>query len=297
MRLTALLLLLLAGCAAAPRESAVWNPLGWPAKALGCVGGAAADSGWPLLRETGRLLGALGEFAEAPALGAEGLVLLDGARLAGAGQQFVVGTGSTCTAVWNVPFFVMPGGTIDLGRDVDLVNDALAELERRPPATWRIGPDDPRTSIFPPGTRARASGQNLVFTLPGFGDVLQAAEANQAWNLLQWAVGTDFPAQERSWGFVVRSGADWDSIPPRHRALTILHEFYHQHLQMRRWLLGWTLVYWPAYTVTFPFTGWHGHWAEMAGPHAAGVVDRALRDWVRGAPAAGSITVGSGGRP
>lgn len=275
----ALAALLLAACSGMPRTSHPYNPLGWPAKAFGWVGSAAADSGWPLVRETGRLLGAIGELAESPALLVEGVVTLDGARLGGAGTQLVVGTGSTLTAAWNAPFFVMPGGNIDLARDVDLVNAALAQLERTPPAAWRIGRDDPRTAIFPRGTRARASGQNLVYTVPGFGDVLQAAEANQLWNFLQWSADVDFPAQERSWGFVVRSGARWDHLTPRQRATTILHEFYHQHMQMRRWLLGWTTVYWPAYMTTFPFSGWRDHWAEMGGPHAAGVVERALAAW------------------
>ncbi|MBP8299375.1 MAG: hypothetical protein KA020_03340 [Planctomycetes bacterium] len=278
-RIALLASILLTGCAGLSRESHALNPLGWPAKAFTLAGGAAADSGWPLVRETGRLFCAIGELAEAPALAVEGLVTLDGNRLGGAGQQLLVGTGSTFTAAWNVPFFVMPGGNIDLARDVDLVNEALMTMEQLPPQAWRIGPDDARTSIFPPGTRARASGQNVIYTIPGHGEVLQAAEANQAWNFLQWSFGTDFPAQERSWGFVVRSGAHWDKLQPRQRALTILHEFYHQHMQMRQWLLGWTLVYWPAYQVTFPFTGWHDHWAEMGGPHAAGVVDRALGAW------------------
>ncbi|MEZ6036998.1 MAG: hypothetical protein R3F29_05925, partial [Planctomycetota bacterium] len=210
-----LLLLLLAGCATAPRASHVFNPLGWPAKAFTFVGDAGADSGWPLLRETGRLFGAIGELAESPALLAEGVVTLDGARLAGAGEQLVVGTGSTLTAACNVPFFVMPGGNVDLGRDVDLVNEALARLEAAPPAMWRIGAEDRRTEIFPRGTRAHASGDNLIYTIPGYGEVLQAAEANRAWDLLQWTFGTDFPAQERSWGFVVRSGAQWNAIRPR----------------------------------------------------------------------------------
>ena len=88
-----------------------------------------------------------------------------------------------------------------------------------------------------------------------------------------------FPAQERSWGFVVRSRPSWDRYPPQLRAETICHEFYHQQMQMRDWLMGWTTVYWPAYMVTFAFTGWHGHWAEMQGTHAAGIVDRALHHW------------------
>jgi hypothetical protein len=278
---TSLLLLWCAACNSAPRQSHAYNPLGWPAKAMAWVGHAGADSGWPLLRETGRLLFALGEVAEGPALAVEGLALLDGQRLGGAAQQVVVGTGATLTAAWNLPFCVMPGGNLDLGRDAELVNAALVQIEHTPPGAWRIDPDDPRTTIFPTGTRVRASGQNLVYTIPGHGEVLQAAEANRVWDFLQWTVDTDFPAQERSWGFVARSGADWDRLVPRQRAATILHEFYHQHQQMRRWLLGWTCLYWPAYLATFPFTGWHDHWAEMGGPHAAGVVDRALAAWVR----------------
>ncbi|MCA8953478.1 MAG: hypothetical protein KDE27_28455 [Planctomycetes bacterium] len=275
----AIVTLLAAGCTGLPRASHDWNPLGWPAKAFAFVGEAGANSGWPLVRETGRLLGAVAELAEAPALAVEGLVTLDAGRLGGAAQQLAIGTGSTLTATWNVPFFVMPGGNVDLARDVDLVNQALAVLEQMPSRVWRIDEHDPRTAIFPPGTRARADGQNLIYTVPGHGEVLQAAEANQAWNLLQWTFDTDFPAQERSWGFVVRSVARWDAMRPRQRTATILHELYHQHMQMRQWLLGWTAIYWPAYQITFPFTGWSGHWAEMAGPHAAGVVDRALAGW------------------
>ena len=111
--------------------------------------------------------------------------------------------------------------------------------------------------------------------------MIQACEANTLWNAVQWTVGTSFPAQERSWGFVVDSRSEWRGIPPRRRAATILHEFYHQQMQMRDWLLGWTVIYWPAYMATFPFTGWRGHWAEMGGPHDAGAVDRALRTWIR----------------
>ena len=69
------------------------------------------------------------------------------------------------------------------------------------------------------------------------------------------------------------------SISPRFRAKTILHELYHQHMQMRQWMQGWTLVYWPAYMSTYPFTGWYAHWAEGKGRRGAGVVDRALKEW------------------
>ncbi len=274
--------LLLAGCAGVPRESHVLNPIGWPAKGLTAVGDVAVASGWPLLRELGRLLVSVGELTEAPALLVEGVVTFDPDRLAGSAQQVAVGSGATLASTWNLPFFLVPGGNIDLARDVDLVNEALAYSETVPVTRWRIDPGDERTFLFPPGTRARAAGKDLIYTVPGHGEVRQAAEANSLWSLLQWSLGTNFPAQERSWGFVVRSRARWDRFPPRYRTVTILHELYHQHMQMRQWLLGWTLVYWPSYLATFPFTGWNGHWAETKGAHAAGAVDRALADWESG---------------
>jgi hypothetical protein len=274
-----LLAFLLAGCAGLPSKSHPWNPLGWPAKAFHEVGFLAADTGVPLVREAGRLFQAVGELTESPALLVEGVVTADMHKLGGAAEQLLVGAGSTITAGWNLPFFVVPGENIDLGRDADLVNQALAYLETLPIERWRFHPGDERTIVFPKGTRCRASGDNLIYTVPGEGEVLQSAEGNALWSFLQWSVGTNFPAQERSWGFVVRSKDRWDAAPPRWRAETILHEFYHQHMQMRDWLYGWTLVYWPAYMATFPFTGWNGHWAEMAGEHAAGIVDRGLSGW------------------
>jgi len=284
------LTLLLCGCAGLPRRSDVLNPLGWPAKLLSGAGLAAADSGLPLLRETGRLLQAVGELAESPAMFLEGVVTADHELVGGSARQLVVGTGATLTATYNVPFFVIPGQNIDLGRDAAAVNEALAYMESLPPAKWRFHPGDAREVIFPPGTRVRRSGDNLIWTIPGYGEVLQAAEGNVLWHLAQWAVGTNFPAQERSWGFVVRSKCSWDGYSQRHRVETICHEFYHQHMQMREWLQGWTVVYWPAYLATFPFTGWHGHWAEMRSGHAAGVVDRALADWESRQASAGSRT-------
>ena len=281
MRLLLPACLLLSACAGLPRDSHVLNPAGWPSKGLSFVGRHAADSGWPVVREVGRLFGAVGELADAPAMFVEGLVTADADRLLGSGEHLVVGTGSTLTAAWNVPFFVIPGRNVALARDVELVNEALEYMEGLPPARYRYGPDDPRTFVFPKGTRARASGQNLIYTIPGHGEVIQACEENLAWNALQWTFGTHFPAQERSWGFVVDTREEWNARNPRFRAETILHELYHQHMQMRDWLLGWTTVYWPAYMATFPFTGWHGHWAEMGGPHDAGAVDRALRTWIR----------------
>ena len=60
---------------------------------------------------------------------------------------------------------------------------------------------------------------------------------------------------------------------------TTIHEFYHQEQQMRRWFRGWTVAYWPAYAWSFALHGWNGHWAEVEGGNAAGVVDRGLRKW------------------
>jgi len=253
--------------------------LGWPAKLIGSAGLAAADSGVPLLRETGRLLQAVGELSESPAMLVEGLVTADHELVSGSARQLVVGAGATLTATYNVPFFVIPGPNIDLGRDAALVNEALAYMESLPVKEWRFYPGDTREFVFPRGTRVRASGKNLIWTIPGYGEVLQAAEGNELWRFLQWSVDTSFPAQERSWGFVVRSKTRWDGYPPQLRAETICHEFYHQQMQMRDWMMGWTVVYWPAYLSTFPFTGWHGHWAEMSGTRAAGIVDRALLGW------------------
>ncbi|MHC4812047.1 MAG: hypothetical protein ACYTGW_11645 [Planctomycetota bacterium] len=279
MRSILALSVLLVGCAGLPRQSHVLNPLGWPAKLLGSAGFAAADSGLPLLRETGRLLQAVGELSESPALLAEGLLTFDHELLGGSARQLVVGTGATVTSTYNLPFFVVPGSNIDLGRDAPIINEALAYMETLPVESWRFYPGDTREHVFPRGTRVRASGKNLIWTIPGRGETLQAAEGNVLWSFVQWAVGTNFPAQERSWGFVVRSRARWDRFRPGSRAETICHEFYHQQMQMREWLMGWTAIYWPAYLATFPFTGWSGHWAEMQGRHAAGVVDQALSGW------------------
>jgi hypothetical protein len=273
-------LTLIASCAPLPQRSHDLNPLGWPAKLASGAGWLAADSGWPVLRETGNLLLSLGELIEAPALLVEGIVTLDADKLGGSGRQLLVGTGCTVTATWNLPFVVVPGRTLDLGRDAEGVNEALAFLETLPVEAWRFVPGDPREFVFPPGTRVRASGDHLVWMIPQREPVLQAAWSNVLWAASQWLTGTSFPAQERSWGFVVNRKDEWDAYPLRVRVELILHEFYHQHFQMREWLMGWTTVYWPAYMVTFPFTGWDGHWAEMQGTHAAGIVDRGLRHWI-----------------
>ena len=57
--------LLLAGCAGAPRRAAAVNPVAWPAKLLAAAGWSATGTAWPILRETGWLLSAAGELAEA----------------------------------------------------------------------------------------------------------------------------------------------------------------------------------------------------------------------------------------
>ncbi len=278
----------LLGCSATtstvaePRSSA-WNPLGWPAKGVGWVGSHAADSGWLIARDVGRVLTSTALLAETPALLVEGVVTVNGSTVVGGLESAVAGCGTVITSLWNVPFFWIPGRDIDLARDVELVNDALEYLESHPIETWRFDPDDDRTFIFPHGTRARATANgHLIFTIPGHGEVLQVAESNALWHGLQSLFGTNFPAQERSWGFIVRTAPQWYSRNARWRASTILHELYHQHAQMREWLLGWNPIYWPAYMGTFMFTGWNEHWAEMRGAHSAGVVDRGLRAWLFG---------------
>lgn len=276
----ALAVLLTGACAGVPRQSATLNPLGWPGKLLSTAGWAATDTEWPVLRETGRLLTSVGELVESPALLVEGVVTFSPPKLAGSGTQLLVGTGKTVTSAWNLPFSLLPGRTIDLGAEAALVNEALAFLETLPPERWRTSQADPRTEIFPRGTRVFASGRDLVWSIPGYGEVMQSAESNYLFTGLQWLVGTHFPAQERSWGFIVDSLDAWEAHARQTRVELILHEFQHQHMQMREWMLGWTLVYWPSYMATFPFTGWHGHWAEMAGEHAAGIVDRGLDYWV-----------------
>ena len=274
-------MLLPLSCAGLPHASHNLNPLGWPAKSLQWAGHHGADTGVPLARELGRLVGAVGELADAPALLVEGLATGHTGRLLSAGEHCIAGAGSTITAAWNLPFFLVPGANVDIARDVELVNEALEYMESLPPARFRSGPHDPRMFVFPRGTRARASGEKLIYSIPGRGEVIQSAEGNLLWHALQELAGSNFVAQERSWGFVVGTESGWLAHASRFRAMTILHELYHQHMQMRGWLLGWTLVYWPAYNLTFPFTGWRDHWAEMGGPHDAGAVDRALRTWVR----------------
>lgn len=268
-----------AACHSPTLESSAYNPLGWPARALNITGFAAADSGLPLVRETGRLLGAVGTLLDAPALLVEGVVMLDDDRLVAATEHAVVGSGSTITAAFNVPFFIVPGRTIDLGQYETLVNEALAVMESVPPGQFRADGKDGRTFVFPPGTRVRASGKNLVYTVPGYGEIIQTGRSNVLWDLWNKALGTNF-VQERSWGFVVRDASDWAHAPTRFTTKTVLHEFYHQQMQMRAWMQGWTTVYWPSYMATYPFTGWYGHWAEMKGRRGAGAVNRALVRWI-----------------
>lgn len=277
-----IVLLALGACHSPRHESSAYNPLGWPARGLTRAGFAGADSGLPLVRELGRLIAAIGELLDAPALLVEGAVTLDGDRFTAAGEHAVVGSGSTFTAAWNVPFFIMPGRTVDLAPFADLVNEALTVMESVPPTTFRVDERDQRTHVFPPGTRVRASGENLIYTVPGYGEIIQSARSNVLWDAWNGALGTDF-VQERSWGFVVRDASDWRGrTPSRFTTKLVLHEFYHQFMQMRVWMQSWTAVYWPAYMSTYPFTGWYDHWAEAKGRRGAGAVDRALTPWILG---------------
>ena len=273
--------LALSGCASGVGTcSDPVNPFGWPAKVATGSGLALQTTAVPFLREFGRLLYALGDLLECPALALESLIPYRDDRLAAAGEKLLSGAGGTLGAAVNLPFFFVTGRNVDLGRDAAMVNEALAHLEKSPPASWHQAGCDRRVEIFPRGTRVHPWGTLLVWTIPGVGDVLQAGEESPFFRAVQAVVpGTDYSAQERSWGMIVANRDEWDSWSPRMRAATIIHEFVHQHVQIGRWFRGFTVAYWPAYGITFLSDGWEGHWAERTGPYAAEAVDLALRDW------------------
>ena len=97
--------LLLASCNGLESRSHVANPLGWPSKALHAAGFSAADSQLPLLRESGRLLCAVADLVDSPALLLESTVTLDAGRIKASTAKLAVGTGGTLTAALNLPFF------------------------------------------------------------------------------------------------------------------------------------------------------------------------------------------------
>jgi hypothetical protein len=264
-------------CAATAPRSHALNPLGWPSKGLLALGRAAADSELLLLRETGRLLHSVGELVDAPALLVEGVTTLSGDKIAGSGKLLVVGTGGTVTAAVNLPFFMTGGRTLDIGKEADRVNDALAFIERAPPTVWRHGPEDDRTAIFPRGTRVRASGKNLVWCFPDGAEILQSAEQSHVFRLTLEVTGERYVAQERSWGMVVPYPEQWQQLDARARVITVIHEFYHQLLQLRESFLGWSTAYWPAYGYSYAVDGYGEHWAEADA--GASTIDRALSDW------------------
>lgn len=253
------------------------NALGWPSKGLGWVGFHTANSELPLIRESGRVFQSLGDFLDMPALAFEEVTNLDFPSRAF--DRVFVGLGGTVTAVINLPFCWFLSGNLDIGREADNVNAALEYLEGLPRDEWSYWPGDTRDHIFPPGTRVRASGKNLIWELPDGVEIVQAAESSMLFRLGQILTTDDFLAQERSWGFVVGSRTQWNRHSDTQRAATTIHEFYHQEQQMRRLFRGWNIFYWPAYAWSFTFHGWNGHWAEVEGGHAAGVVDRGLREW------------------
>ena len=249
----------------APRSDAR-NPLGWPGHGVEALGHAAADSELPLIQETGRLLASLGGLLDAPALLVEGIATLSVDDLVGGLEMLVVGAGETVTSAVNVPLFVFVGRHVDLGREAAGIELALAYAASN------------GTPLVPAGTTVRASGRNLVWDVPGRGEVLQRAEGSLPFRAMLLLSPAPYVAMERSWGFVVPDVDAWDARPARARVETTIHEFWHQLHQMRDDFLGWTVLYWPAYSTTFLFTGWNGHWAET-GPDGAANVDRALREW------------------
>jgi len=280
-RRMALLLVLasvVSGCMGLEPESHGTNPLGWPAKALS-IGHHAADSEIPLYREVGRTALAFGDLLESPPLLLEGVVTFDGDKILGSSHKLLVGTGGSIAALINVPFSFVIGGNIDLGRDVDLVNDALEHMDEADPATWRVSSSDERTGIYPRGTRVEASGKNLIWKIPGVGDVVQSAEISPALSIGLGITGMAHVAQARTWGFVVGSRHKWRLCSPRLRTTIIIHEFYHQHMQIRSDFQGWAMLYWPAYGAGTITAGDDDHWAETGSPAGAYVVNRALREW------------------
>lgn len=260
---TCMALVFALGCHAPhPAPPAAEDPLAWPGVGLSRLGDAAEDSGVPLVRESGALLSRIGGLVQAPALVVEGLVSarpLDGPRM------IVQGVGESATAAINLPFCWMIGGDVDLGRDEADVNDALAYLEANAP-------------VFPKGTRVSASGKNLVWEVPGEGEVLQRAEVGINFGVLLSISGTRYTAQEHSWGFVVPSRKRWDEMTRRQRAATIVHELCHQEEQIRKGFLGWSAIYWIAYDVSYFIQGYSDHWAEY-GSWGAHRVEQGLAGW------------------
>jgi hypothetical protein len=247
------------------------NPVGWPAKALTSVGRAGALSGVPVLRETGRVAYAAGDALESPALLIEALATFRPEKAGDAGSKLVVGVGGMVTAVTKFPTLVFASRNVDLGVDAPLINQALAYLDAQ---ATKDGTD----RIFPAGTTVRAEGQGLVWIIPGEGEVTQVAEESLPFDYFCRLFHQPYIAQERSYGFVVPQAVVWEKASPG-RAGAAMHEFYHQHVEIRHWLHGWAPLYWIGYYVAFPFQGYNDHWAEAAWKDGAYRVDGALRGW------------------
>jgi len=263
--------LTLGACSAGRIHPLAADPLGWPAHMLSDGGFALEDSEVPIAAEVGALVARAGRLLESPALLVEGVLTMDAARLGESVEALVGGVGETLTAAINVPFSLVIGPRIDLGRDADLINDALAALDEVDLGEAR--------ELLPAGTRVRASGRNLIWDIPGRGDVLQRAEGSWLFYALTSLPGQErFIAQERSWGFVVPDRSVWDAYSDRQRAVTTMHEMWHQFGQIETMFGGWSLAYWPAYHASFMTSGWGGHWAET-GPRGAATIERALRFW------------------
>ncbi len=279
MRLLLILLIPLLGCRGPAPASSLYNPLGWPAKGVGGLGTLAAASGLPLVRDCGRLLQGSGELLEAPAMLVEGLVTFAPEQLLGSGVNLVRGTGSVVVSASAAPFFFVTGANVDLARDAERVNAALAYLDTLDVATV-VDADDPRRQVFPPGTRVEPWAGHLLWTLPDGSRILQVAEMSPWFSFWLWATGQSTDrAQERLWGFVVGDAEAWEARSARHRTVAILHEMYHQQFQLRDRFLGWTTAYWPAYGISYARHGWYGTWAETGPGIGAGIVDGALRSW------------------
>ncbi len=180
------------------------------------------------------------------------------------------GCGRLATGAVGIALSPFAGPDLDLSRFAPSVNSALEYLDR----------SSSRGRIFPVGSRVRTWNGALLWTIPGRGQVMQSAQVSPSFRWACALVHQRYIAQERAFGFVVPDARDWIGPPnPRQDiqcTVTILHEFYHQEIEIDGWFEGWSPAYWGAYVAAYPLQGYNNHWAESAAKNGAYVVDRAL---------------------
>ncbi|MAW76439.1 MAG: hypothetical protein CMJ95_03455, partial [Planctomycetes bacterium] len=127
------------------------NPLGWPARACISAGISAETSPLPLVRDGGRLLRAVGDLAEVPAVIGEALLGTTDVGLTQVIDQPLVGIGSTIPAAINLPLFFVCWNQIDISDEAEAMNAALAYIETLEPSVWRNASQDDRDQLIPAG--------------------------------------------------------------------------------------------------------------------------------------------------